>query len=145
MISTSRFSFAQLKRFFSINKSYYQDVTEKNANRNFSQSDLYFYTKQNNAYQNNSQNQSVGVLHIEIIIKVKNSKNSNVREFNRNKRNKTYKTNEKNKIYDKNAKQKEYEKNFRNKTRYGNRENISQNKRQFKSKIYIKQKNEAMT
>lgn len=76
---------------------------KKNTNRyfNFNQNDRYFFLKQNNAYQCNSQNRNERVLHVEIIIKTKNSEKLNEHEFSRDSRNKIYDKNkdEKSKSY----------------------------------------------
>ena len=107
------------KRFF-INKSFYQDVANKN--RNFSQSSRSFFSKQENAYQNNTQNRIIRLSQVEITVKVDNMKKSE-REFDKDDRNKTYDVKER------------YREKFKQKNRFTN----DKNKKKFRAKTYLTQ------
>lgn len=84
------------KRFFT-NKLYYQGVAKINLNRFFNQSSRYFFFKQDNVYQNNSQYRQKQLLQVEITVKMKNFKfELNEREFDKNDRNRKFDRNKKN-------------------------------------------------
>ena len=71
---------------FSISKPFYQDAAKRNTNRYFSQSNRSL-SKQDFTYQNQNRKKSSNV---EITVKMKSTKESNDREFERDSRNRIY-------------------------------------------------------
>ena len=107
-------------------QTFFQNVANRNTNRNFSQSSRSFFSKQENAYQNNSQNRITRLSQVEITLKVDNSKKSE-RDFDRDDRNKSY----------------DFKKRYKEKLRHKERNRFmnDKNNKKFKAKTYLTQQN----